>query len=123
MQHQTSINPTPGHQAPSPTARAGLARSQTTPAPIKQDNTVYISNLEYYCTTELISQFLEECAGDDSVNQVQLITRGGSARSGSAGLALAEMKDPDTARRVIQELNGQSFMGREVKLSTDKFMG
>jgi len=87
------------------------------------DNQIYLSNLDYFVTPALISQFVEEMLCEEGcVVACEMLTKGSSAQSGAAGLAMVELKSATEAKRAVRELNEAHFMGRTLYVSLDKFM-
>ena len=49
------------------------------------------------------------------------MTKGSSGRTYSSGLAVATLKDPPTAVRCVDEIDDVAFMGRNIRVSQDRF--
>lgn len=83
---------------------------------------MYLSNLNYTLTNELLHRLLESASGDDSVVSTEIMARAAGGRTHSAGLAVAVMRDAQAVEVCLSKLDGQDFMGRSVRVSKDRFV-
>ena len=76
---------------------------------------VYVGNLPYSVTQQTLEETFGQCGTVDSVN---VITDRDSGQS--KGFAFIEMSSDSEAQKAIQELNGSSLDGREIKVNEAK---
>ena len=76
---------------------------------------LYVGNLPYSATQESLQGTFSQCGEVDSVN---VITDQGTGQS--KGFAFVEMSSDSEAQKAIQELNGASIDGREIKVNEAK---
>lgn len=76
---------------------------------------LYVGNLPFSADKQTLQDTFSRCGTVDSVN---LITDRDTGRS--KGFAFVEMSSNDEGRKAIQELNGSSLDGREIKVNEAK---
>ena len=76
---------------------------------------LYVGNLPYSANEQVLQETFSQCGTVDSVN---VITDRDSGQS--KGFAFVEMSSDSEAQKAIQELNGSSLDGREIKVSEAK---
>jgi RNA recognition motif-containing protein len=75
-------------------------------------NRLYVGNLPFHATEELLSQRFAACGGVVSVSVV--IDR---ETGRSRGFAFIDMESPAAAQKAIAELDGQDMEGRALRVS------
>lgn len=70
---------------------------------------IYVGNLNYRVKENELKQALSEYG---TVNSVKIITDRETGRS--KGFAFVDMPDDEEAKRVIAQLNGAEFAGRQI---------
>jgi RNA recognition motif-containing protein len=83
-------------------------------------NRLYVGNLPFHATEELLSQRFASCGGVTSVSVV--IDR---ETGRSRGFAFIDMESPAAAQKAISELDGQDMDGRplRVRIAEDRKQG
>src|SRR6185503_8520767 len=83
-------------------------------------NRLYVGNLPFHATEELLSQRFASCGGVVSVSVV--IDR---ETGRSRGFAFIDMESPAAAQKAIAELDGQDMDGRSlrVRIAEDRKQG
>jgi RNA recognition motif-containing protein len=83
-------------------------------------NRLYVGNLPFHATEELVSQRFSQCGGVASVSVV-LDRETGRSR----GFAFVDMENDAAAQKAISELDGQDFEGRalRVRIAEDRKQG
>ena len=76
---------------------------------------LYVGNLPYSATQESLQGTFSQCGEVDSVN---VITDRDTGQI--KGFAFVEMSSDSEAQKAIQELNGASIDGREIKVNEAK---
>jgi len=76
---------------------------------------LYVGNLSYGVTQESLQEAFSACGEVDSVN---LITDRDTGQS--KGFGFVEMSTDSEAQKAIQELNGTSLDGRDIKVNEAK---
>ena len=76
---------------------------------------LYVGNLPYSADQQTLQDTFSQCGTVDSVN---LITDRDTGRS--KGFAFVEMSSGGEAQKAIQQLNGFSLDGREIKVNEAK---
>jgi len=76
---------------------------------------LYVGNLPYSSDQQSLEATFSECGTVDSVN---VITDRDTGQS--KGFAFVEMSSDSEAQKAIQELNGKSLDGREIKVNEAK---
>ena len=76
---------------------------------------LYVGNLPYSVTQETLEETFSQCGTVDSVN---VITDRDTGQS--KGFGFIEMSNDSEAQKAIQELNGTSIDGREIKVNEAK---
>jgi cold-inducible RNA-binding protein len=76
---------------------------------------LYVGNLPYSANQESLQEAFSACGTVDSVN---VITDRDTGQS--KGFGFVEMSSDSEAQRAIQELNGTSIDGREIKVNEAK---
>jgi RNA recognition motif-containing protein len=76
---------------------------------------LYVGNLPYSATEQSLQDTFSQCGEVDSVN---VITDRDTGQS--KGFAFVEMSRDSEAQKAIQELNGTSIDGREIKVNEAK---
>ena len=76
---------------------------------------LYVGNLPYSANEQTLQDTFGQCGTVDSVN---VITDRDTVRS--KGFAFVEMSSNGEAQKAIQELNGSSLDGREIKVNEAK---
>ena len=76
---------------------------------------LYVGNLPYSATEQSLQDTFSQCGEVDSVN---VITDRDSGQS--KGFGFVEMSSDSEAQKAIQELNGTSIDGREIKVNEAK---
>ena len=76
---------------------------------------LYVGNLPYSADQQTLQDTFSQCGTVDSVN---LITDRDTGRS--KGFAFVEMSSGREAQKAMQELNGSSLDGREIKVNEAK---
>jgi RNA recognition motif-containing protein len=76
---------------------------------------LYVGNLPYSVTQQSLEETFGQCGTVDSVN---VITDRDTGQS--KGFAFVEMSSDSEAQKAIQELNGSSIEGREIKVNEAK---
>ena len=76
---------------------------------------LYVGNLPYSADQQTLQDTFSQCGTVDSVN---LITDRDTGRS--KGFAFVEMSSGGEAQKAIQQLNGISLDGREIKVNEAK---
>ena len=79
--------------------------------PAVMGNRLFIGNLSWEATEDELRLFL----GGDTVTSVKIISDRETGRS--RGFGFVEMSDDDEAKRVITELDGRLFGGRELRIN------
>jgi RNA recognition motif-containing protein len=74
-------------------------------------NRLYVGNLPYHATEDLIQQHF---AGSGEVASVQLMIDRASGQS--RGFCFVEMASPAAAQKAITDLNGKDFAGRALRV-------
>ena len=74
-------------------------------------NRLYVGNLPFHATEDLIQQKFSSCGEVASV-QVMLDRATGRSR----GFGFVEMSTPEGAQKAIQSLNGADFEGRNLRV-------
>jgi cold-inducible RNA-binding protein len=74
-------------------------------------NRLYVGNLPYHATEELISERFATCG---EVREVALMIDRISGQS--RGFCFVEMATPEGAEKALAELNGQDFEGRALRV-------
>jgi len=75
---------------------------------------VYVQNLSYDVTTEMLSRFMEKVG---KVVSVEILT---SPDGRSKGCALVQYETPNEARRAISDLQDNQFQGRPIHIREDR---
>jgi cold-inducible RNA-binding protein len=83
-------------------------------------NRLYVGNLAFHVTEDLLKQYVGQC-GD--VQSVDLILDRVSGRP--RGFAFVEMASPDAMQKAISDLDGKDFEGRalNVKVAEERRPG
>ncbi len=76
---------------------------------------LYVGNLPYSASQETLTETFSQCGEVDSVN---VITDRDTGQS--KGFGFVEMSTDSEAQKAIQELNGTSIDGREIKVNEAK---
>lgn len=76
---------------------------------------IYVGNLNYQVTSEELKEVFTEYGEVASVNVI--IDR---ETGRSKGFGFVEMPDDSEAEKAIEELNGSSFMGRNLRVNQAK---
>ena len=76
---------------------------------------LYVGNLPYSASQESLTETFSQCGEVDSVN---VITDRDTGQS--KGFGFVEMSTDSEAQKAIQELNGTSIDGREIKVNEAK---
>ncbi len=76
---------------------------------------IYVGNLTYSDDQETLQDTFSQCGTVDSVNVIM-----DRATGQSKGFAFVEMSSESEAQKAIQELNGSSLDGREIKVDEAK---
>ena len=76
---------------------------------------LYVGNLPYSANQQTLQDTFSQCGTVDSVN---VITDRDTGQS--KGFAFVEMSSDSEAQKAIQELNGSSLDGREIKVNEAK---
>jgi RNA recognition motif-containing protein len=76
---------------------------------------LYVGNLPYSVNQQSLEETFGQCGTVDSVN---VITDRDTGQS--KGFAFVEMSSDSEAQKAIQELNGSSLEGREIKVNEAK---
>ena len=76
---------------------------------------LYVGNLPYSANQQILQEKFSQCGMVDSVN---VITDRDTGQS--KGFAFVEMSSDSEAQKAIEELNGTSIDGREIKVSEAK---
>jgi len=76
---------------------------------------LYVGNLPYSVNQQSLEETFGQCGTVDSVN---VITDRDTGQS--KGFAFVEMSSDSEAQKAIQELNGSSLDGREIKVNEAK---
>ena len=76
---------------------------------------LYVGNLPYSVTQQALEETFGQCGTVDSVN---VITDRDTGQS--KGFGFIEMSSDSEAQKAIQELNGTSLDGREIKVNEAK---
>lgn len=76
---------------------------------------LYVGNLPYSVTQQMLQDMFSSCGTVDSVN---LITDRDTGQS--KGFAFVEMSSDSEAQKAMQELNGSNLDGREIKVNEAK---
>ncbi len=76
---------------------------------------LYVGNLPYSVTQQTLEETFGQCGTVDSVN---VITDRDTGQS--KGFGFIEMSNDSEAQKAIQELNGTSIDGREIKVNEAK---
>jgi len=76
---------------------------------------LYVGNLPYSATEQSLRDAFSQCGAVESVN---VITDRDTGQS--KGFAFVEMSSNGEAQKAIQELNGSSIDGREIKVNEAK---
>ncbi len=76
---------------------------------------LYVGNLPYSVTQQTLEETFSQCGTVDSVN---VITDRDTGQS--KGFGFIEMSNDSEAQKAIQELNGTSLDGREIKVNEAK---
>jgi RNA recognition motif-containing protein len=76
---------------------------------------LYVGNLPYSASQQILQEKFSQCGTVDSVN---VITDRDTGQS--KGFAFVEMSSDSEAQKAIQELNGTSLEGREIKVNEAK---
>lgn len=76
---------------------------------------LYVGNLPYSATEQSLTEAFSACGTVDSVN---VITDRDTGQS--KGFGFVEMSSDSEAQKAIQELNGTSIDGREIKVNEAK---
>ncbi len=76
---------------------------------------LYVGNLPFSTNNQTLQDTFSQCGTVESVN---LITDRDTGQS--KGFAFVEMSSNDEAQKAIQELNGSSLDGREIKVNEAK---
>jgi cold-inducible RNA-binding protein len=74
-------------------------------------NYLYVGNLPYHATEDLIAETFAQCGEVKSVT-IQIDRDSGVSR----GFAFVEMATPDGAGKAISDLNGKDFYGRPLRV-------
>jgi RNA recognition motif-containing protein len=74
-------------------------------------NRLYVGNLPFHATEELVSQRFSQCGGVATVSVV-LDRETGRSR----GFAFVDMENDAAAQKAISELDGQDFEGRALRV-------
>jgi cold-inducible RNA-binding protein len=74
-------------------------------------NRLYVGNLSFHATEDVIQKRFAEC-GDVASVAVVLDPVSGKSR----GFAFVEMSNPEAAQRAIAELNGADLLGRSLRV-------
>ena len=74
-------------------------------------NRLYVGNLPYHATEDLIQQHF---AGSGEVSSVQLMIDRASGQS--RGFCFVEMANAEAAQKAINDLNGKDFVGRSLRV-------
>lgn len=72
---------------------------------------LYVGNLPYHATEDLITQHFA-AAGEVKAVNLMIDRMSGQSR----GFCFVEMSSPDEAQRAISELNGQELAGRSLRI-------
>jgi cold-inducible RNA-binding protein len=75
-------------------------------------NRIYVGNLPFHATHDLIAQRFIHCG---EVKGVDVVIDRDTGRS--RGFAFVEMATPQAAEKAIAELDGQDFEGRPLRVS------
>ncbi len=76
---------------------------------------LYVGNLPYSANQQTLEETFSQCGTVDSVN---VITDRDSGQS--KGFAFIEMSSDSEAQKAMQDLNGSSLDGREIKVNEAK---
>ena len=76
---------------------------------------LYVGNLPYSVTEDMLRETFSQCGVVDSANVI--IDRDSGQ---SKGFGFVEMSSDSEAQKAIQELNGTSIDGREIKVNEAK---
>ncbi len=76
---------------------------------------LYVGNLPYSATEETLRETFSQCGSVDSVNMITDRDTGQSK-----GFGFVEMSRDSEAQKAIQELNGSTLDGREIKVNEAK---
>ena len=74
-------------------------------------NRLYVGNLAFHATEDLINQHFSVCG---EVKSVSLMIDRNSGQS--RGFAFVEMANPEGAQKALSELNGKQFEGRSLRV-------
>jgi RNA recognition motif-containing protein len=72
----------------------------------------YVGNLPYSANQQTLQNMFSQCGTVDSVNVIMDLDTGQSK-----GFAFVEMSSDSEAQKAIQELDGSSLDGREIKVN------
>ncbi len=76
---------------------------------------LYVGNLPYSATEETLRETFSQCGSVDSVNMITDRDTGQSK-----GFGFVEMSRDSEAQKAIQDLNGSTLDGREIKVNEAK---
>ena len=76
---------------------------------------LYVGNLPYSATEQTLHETFSQCGSVDSVNMITDRDTGQSK-----GFGFVEMSSDSEAQKAIQELNGSTLEGRQIKVNEAK---
>ena len=80
----------------------------------QNDNTVFLGNLSWDVTTELLEDMLNDLLGTGTFDRVRMSLDRETGRM--KGFAHVDFVDEEQARRAVQELNGIELLGRSMRV-------
>lgn len=78
-----------------------------------QENSVFIGNLNYDVTEDLIMEMCNDILGEGNVQKVRLVTDRITGKG--RGFGHLDFSSPEEATAAIEKLSGLDFMGRDLK--------
>ena len=97
-----------------PTRREDRQNSQGSRGGVSGDNTVFLGNLSWDVTTELLEDMLNDLVGPGSFTRVRMSVDKVTGRM--KGFAHIDFVDQEQANRAVQELNGIELLGRSMRV-------
>jgi RNA recognition motif-containing protein len=91
--------------------RVALNKQEGKPANFVGDAKLYVGNLAFECTEQVI---YEEFSKVGTVGEISMVYDNESGRP--RGFAFVTMRTQDDANKVIQAMNGFEIMGRELSI-------
>ena len=76
---------------------------------------LYVGNLPYSATEQMLQETFSQCGTVDSANMITDRDTGQSK-----GFGFVEMSSDSEAQKAIQELNGSTLEGRQIKVNEAK---